>query len=81
MVILISPPFIFPPPQRFARVFVVVLLLIKQTSLSFLKKVKKSVDTYSVYFVYLDIRFREKRRMLTKTNHLLSLMAFREIKS
>ena len=42
---------------------------------------KKSVDTYSVYVVYLDIRFREKRRALTKTNQLLSLMAFREIKS
>ena len=47
----------------------------------FEKKIKKSVDTYSVYVVYLGIRFREKRRMLTKTNHLLSLMAFREIKS
>ena len=43
------------------------------------KKVKKTLDTYRENVVYLDIRFREKRRALTKTNHLLSLMAFWEM--
>ena len=47
----------------------------------FVKLGRKKIETYRENVVYLDIRFREKRRMLTKTNHLLSLMAFREIKS
>ena len=62
-------------------VFLISPVLFYLSTRFFLKKVKKSVDRYGFYVVYLGIRFREKRRMLTKTNHLPSLMAFREIKS
>ncbi len=69
------------PLHKICKSFRGGVTLNKTNITKFFKKVKKSVDTYSVYVVYLDIRFREKRRALTKTNHLLSLMAFREIKS